>query len=63
MWWVLNLIINGLPSKHERLLEIYKNINVLNLIINGLPSKLSLVKNIGIGVAGGFKPYYKWITF
>ena len=40
--FVLNLIINGLPSKQK--LKIYvTTINlweVLNLIINGLPSKL-----------------------
>ena len=43
---VLNLIINGLPSKlsaigHDSTAEI---ISVLNLIINGLPSKLQYVK-------------------
>ena len=35
---------------------------VLNLIINGLPS----IQNGLLGVLtgeGGFKPYYKWITF
>ena len=37
---VLNLIINGLPSKLKRRLEhIDELIEVLNLIINGLPSK------------------------
>ena len=38
---VLNLIINGLPSKH--LVPLYYTqyySKVLNLIINGLPSKL-----------------------
>ena len=39
--WVLNLIINGLPSKLKRLLTWKKTeCYVLNLIINGLPSKL-----------------------
>ena len=38
--------------------------DVLNLIINGLPS----IRNSGFGYSGGgfgggFKPYYKWITF
>ena len=38
---VLNLIINGLPSKQLNKKEIeMKNFKVLNLIINGLPSKL-----------------------
>ena len=38
---VLNLIINGLPSKQKEMLNVVKKkIEVLNLIINGLPSKL-----------------------
>ena len=38
---VLNLIINGLPSKHKaKDLVKDKSVSVLNLIINGLPSKL-----------------------
>ena len=38
---VLNLIINGLPSKQKEMLNVVKGkIEVLNLIINGLPSKL-----------------------
>ena len=37
---------------------------VLNLIINGLPSILNSNDNDFIKVlSGGFKPYYKWITF
>ena len=36
---VLNLIINGLPSKLLEYNERWLNNNVLNLIINGLPSK------------------------
>ena len=37
---VLNLIINGLPSKHKDINYIPRmEFNVLNLIINGLPSK------------------------
>ena len=40
---VLNLIINGLPSKREAISEGNKEgFEVLNLIINGLPSKLNL---------------------
>ena len=42
---VLNLIINGLPSKQEAKSIIASNpsfISVLNLIINGLPSKQCL---------------------
>ena len=42
-WWglVLNLIINGLPSKQNILtIGAISFIFVLNLIINGLPSKL-----------------------
>ena len=39
---VLNLIINGLPSKRIKMEKICKYCSnyVLNLIINGLPSKL-----------------------
>ena len=39
---VLNLIINGLPSKQKSTLKVCTTICifVLNLIINGLPSKL-----------------------
>ena len=37
---VLNLIINGLPSKlGAGCYYVYKGVKVLNLIINGLPSK------------------------
>ena len=61
---VLNLIINGLPSK----LHHYKNwclhlFLVLNLIINGLPSKLTYMKWFPASRYLSFKPYYKWITF
>ena len=38
---VLNLIINGLPSKHIGSDLSLRIANVLNLIINGLPSKLT----------------------
>ena len=62
---VLNLIINGLPSK----LPVFSSIStsiphscVLNLIINGLPSKLKMKKQFKRFTLG-FKPYYKWITF
>ena len=60
---VLNLIINGLPSKHTN-----GNGNVidakivLNLIINGLPSKQKNIYYIA-SYFFCFKPYYKWITF
>ena len=37
---VLNLIINGLPSKLSLYCSSVKGTTVLNLIINGLPSKL-----------------------
>ena len=60
---VLNLIINGLPSKltaqEVAQAQMYQ---VLNLIINGLPSKLCGICIVCIGYLG-FKPYYKWITF
>ena len=36
---VLNLIINGLPSKHDMVILAVSELYVLNLIINGLPSK------------------------
>ena len=36
---VLNLIINGLPSKLYEFLVKVEAVGVLNLIINGLPSK------------------------
>ena len=41
---VLNLIINGLPSKLKTILINYMlfSLSVLNLIINGLPSKQNL---------------------
>ena len=61
---VLNLIINGLPSKH--IIEMVKTKKimsiVLNLIINGLPSKLKVNLIIWFMLMC-FKPYYKWITF
>ena len=62
--YVLNLIINGLPSKplglslRGRLL-----VDVLNLIINGLPSKLKGKHPVQKSTLYSFKPYYKWITF
>ena len=40
-----------------------KDAKVLNLIINGLPSKRMMVIYTTKIVYGGFKPYYKWITF
>ena len=42
---VLNLIINGLPSKpiSDTLKLTLESLIVLNLIINGLPSKLKVV--------------------
>ena len=36
---VLNLIINGLPSKPQKYADYVPVDEVLNLIINGLPSK------------------------
>ena len=61
---VLNLIINGLPSKPatEIIINGVTYWKVLNLIINGLPSKPSIPAN-PINAVGSFKPYYKWITF
>ena len=42
---VLNLIINGLPSKRNIKYEKRKKFcRVLNLIINGLPSKLTEIQ-------------------
>ena len=41
---VLNLIINGLPSKQNESSAKSNYNNVLNLIINGLPSKLNSKK-------------------
>ena len=62
---VLNLIINGLPSKQGAKFSDGEKvvIAVLNLIINGLPSKQ--LEKYGMDRLGydGFKPYYKWITF
>ena len=63
---VLNLIINGLPSKRICVVSFslfLKHLTVLNLIINGLPSKL--LKNVTREKKEleSFKPYYKWITF
>ena len=43
MIYVLNLIINGLPSiQSQNVIATGKDLIVLNLIINGLPSILSL---------------------
>ena len=43
---VLNLIINGLPSKlYLMRMKSVRLITVLNLIINGLPSKLKYLRN------------------
>ena len=42
-WWILNLIINGLPSKLNSSSSIpCIALYILNLIINGLPSKQKL---------------------
>ena len=60
---VLNLIINGLPSKHKKKVDDLKSMIVLNLIINGLPSKLQRDAVMKAIFEQGFKPYYKWITF
>ena len=64
LFLVLNLIINGLPSKLNAypviVLIMYK---VLNLIINGLPSKLKERDDEVTIRVDSFKPYYKWITF
>ena len=65
IFFVLNLIINGLPSKLEicnNNKKTYDRIKVLNLIINGLPSKLSKCYK-RIKGSQCFKPYYKWTTF
>ena len=44
---VLNLIINGLPSKHKFVyFEGVSESRVLNLIINGLPSKHKIITMI-----------------
>ena len=43
---VLNLIINGLPSKLALNEFMFELIEVLNLIINGLPSKLECIYNV-----------------
>ena len=37
-YFVLNLIINGIPSIHKMKEVIYLTDEVLNLIINGIPS-------------------------
>ena len=61
--YVLNLIINGLPSKPKGTLnECLVALRVLNLIINGLPSKQK-TKRVQQLRLWCFKPYYKWITF
>ena len=61
---VLNLIINGLPSKHKKkeVKKLKQDQLVLNLIINGLPSKLVKDEKETMCLLS-FKPYYKWITF
>ena len=65
LYWyfsVLNLIINGLPSKPPVGTNWELRLKVLNLIINGLPSKLLLFFLL-LNRILSFKPYYKWITF
>ena len=59
---VLNLIINGLPSKLKTNNINVNNKKVLNLIINGLPSKRRVPSTTDLFL-NIFKPYYKWITF
>ena len=63
--WVLNLIINGLPSILSKGVFTYPLSDVvLNLIINGLPSIPRNVQGVfSESVNDSFKPYYKWITF
>ena len=61
---VLNLIINGLPSKLWQYISLFQYLQqVLNLIINGLPSKPVLMIQLVKQMLLSFKPYYKWITF
>ena len=61
--WVLNLVINGLPSIQNLNLQIgLESFLVLNLVINGLPSILSDVSLEEVKSLS-FKPCYKWITF
>ena len=62
--FVLNLVINGLPSilKNNILLTKQNIYAVLNLVINGLPS----IQNVLLKdkfLQDSFKPCYKWITF
>ena len=61
-YWVLNLIINGIPSIPDPMDFMSLRKRVLNLIINGIPSIQNNVKTCGTKLEG-FKPYYKWNTF
>ena len=60
--FVLNLIINGIPSILMSTKANFAEKGVLNLIINGIPS--IRYGNYGeVCYIDGFKPYYKWNTF
>ena len=62
--YVLNLVINGLPSIREEQRSLLNLFEVLNLVINGLPSiQYDKAINRDIVVIKSFKPCYKWITF
>ena len=61
---VLNLIINGIPSILQGILDNHEfdDCLVLNLIINGIPSILNILIFYS-SYLYCFKPYYKWNTF
>ena len=60
--YVLNLVINGIPSILYLAVKEDKAILVLNLVINGIPSILYLSLFISKS-SPSFKPCYKWNTF
>ena len=52
-----------LQYSYEPITYCLELLSVLNLIINGLPSIQGIRQLSPEELKGGFKPYYKWITF
>ena len=60
---VLNLIITGIPSIHNGIINWSMVATVLNLIITGIPSIQSIGRAYANAEYWSFKPYYNWNTF
>ena len=62
-YFVLNLVINGMPSIQEAFdIYTFNEKEVLNLVINGMPSILKR-KRGKMKSKISFKPCYKWNAF